>query len=457
MIENKTICAISTPPGQGGIAVIRLSGKESYKIAQQVFMPIRQDKSVSEAQGYTALYGQFKDEEGLFDDGIALFFKEPHSYTGEDVIELSCHGGEAVSLRLLETCIKAGAYMAQPGEFTKRAMLNGKLDLAQAESVMEMISSTSLQGTALAKSGIAGAMAQALNPIKEDILATMAHISAFIDFPDEDVEEPDRQDLQKQLDDLYKALQNLISAYQTGSLVRRGIHAAIVGSPNVGKSTIFNLLAGYDRAIVTSIAGTTRDVVQEHIQVGNVSLILSDTAGMHETEDIVEAEGIKRSYEKIQQAGLVLAVYDSSKPLDDTLVQLAEYCKGKPSLCICNKADLKPAFDKEALTPYFTKVIYISALNDKSVDKISEEINNILKVDHIDPNMMVIANQRQFKNIQQANDYIIEALRDLQEGVTLDAVGFLLENSLQALNDITGENVSQEVIDEVFSRFCVGK
>lgn len=457
MIDNHTICAISTPPGQGGIAVVRLSGAKSYTIANKVFIPFNKNKKVLQAEGYTALYGQFKDEVEIFDDGIALFFKNPHSYTGEDVIELSCHGGEAVSLRLLQACIKTGAYMAQPGEFTKRAMLNGKLDLAQAESVMEMISSTSEQGTALAKAGLAGAMAKAIYPIKQDILAVMAHISAFIDFPDEDVEEPDRADIEKQLYKINERLQDLLTAYQTGSLVRRGIQAAIVGSPNVGKSTIFNLLAGYDRAIVTSIAGTTRDVVQEHVQVGNVSLILADTAGMHETDDIVEAEGIKRSYEKVEQASFIIAVYDSSKPLNKELLQLAEHCKGKPSLCIVNKSDLKPAFSKNELEPFFSEVIYISALDEKVGKTIGEAINRILHITTVDPNMVVIANQRQFLAVQQANNAVIEAVDALNIGITLDAVGFLLQSSVESLNSITGENVSEEVIDEVFARFCVGK
>lgn len=457
MIENNTIAAISTPPGQGGIAVVRISGMNSYKIASKVFVPFHKQKQVENAKGYTALYGQFKDADGLFDEGIALFFRQPHSYTGEDVIELSCHGGEAVSLRLLQACMQAGAHMAQPGEFTKRAMLNGKLDLAQAESVMEMIASTSAQGTALAKAGIAGAMAKAIEPVKQDILATMAHISAFIDFPDEDVEEPNRDVICSELSVAQQKLQQMISAYTAGSLLRRGVQAAIVGSPNVGKSTIFNLLTGYDRAIVTSVAGTTRDVVQEYIQVGNVSLLLADTAGMHETEDIVEAEGIKRSYEKVEQAAFVIAVYDSSKPLDDELLKLAEYCKGKPSLCIVNKADLPSAFDKQQLEPFFTKVVYISALEKDVQSYISQEINKILKVDDIDPNTIVIANQRQFKAVQKANECLLEAIDSIQAGITLDTVGFLLETSVQALNDITGENVSQEVIDEVFSRFCVGK
>lgn len=457
MINMETISAISTPAGQGGIAIVRISGLKAYQIVEHVFEPFDKNKKISNAKGYTASYGHFKDDEGIFDNGVALFFRAPHSYTGEDVVELSCHGGEAVSIRLLNACIKAGSNMAEAGEFTKRALLNGKLDLAQAESVMEMISATSMQGTSLARSGIAGAVARAIEPIKKDLVEVIAHISAFIDFPDEDVEPPDMQNIWLKLVNTQKNLGELLKNYEKGSILRRGVHTAIIGQPNVGKSTLFNLMSGYEKAIVTSVAGTTRDVVEEQILIGNVPLILFDTAGMHDTEDIVEAEGIRKSYEKMEQAGLIIAVFDASSSLPSNWLELAEQCKGKTSLCICNKMDLGLAFDINELTPYFTKVISLSAFDKEARETLQNAIDDILGLAQLNPDLIVISNKRQFHAASQAYQLIEEAIEAIQDEITLDAVGMLLQSAVECLNTMTGENVSELVIDEVFSTFCVGK
>ena len=267
-MQNTTIAAIATAPGAGGIAVVRLSGPESYAVAARVFRPANPNKRVEDAKGYTALFGTFLEGEEAFDEGVALFFRAPHSYTGEDVVELSCHGGSAVARRLVESCIEAGAAPAAPGEYTRRAFLNGKLSLTQAEAVMDIISADGRQGAALANASLGGALAKKIGAEKEALTALQAHLAAWVDFPEEDVPELDEAHLQTVLGGVKDELDNLIQNYDAGAVLREGVDCAIVGRPNAGKSTLLNLLAGFDRAIVTPVAGTTRDVVEQAVRLG---------------------------------------------------------------------------------------------------------------------------------------------------------------------------------------------
>ena len=302
-MQEATIAAIATAPGAGGIAVVRLSGAESYRVAARVFCPANPAKKVEEAKGYTALFGHFTDREEAFDEGVALFFRAPHSYTGEDVVELSCHGGSAVARRLVEACLAAGAQPAAPGEYTRRAFLNGKLGLTQAEAVMDLISADGRQGAALANAALGGALAKRINAQKAQLTALQAHLAAWVDFPEEDVPELDPAHLRTVLGAVREELDGLIRSYDAGAVLREGVDCAIVGRPNAGKSTLLNLLAGFDRAIVTPVAGTTRDVVEQAVQLGDIRLNLFDTAGLRETEDAIEAEGIRRSWKSWKKPG----------------------------------------------------------------------------------------------------------------------------------------------------------
>ena len=293
-MEHSTIAAIATAPGAGGIAVVRLSGPESYAVAAKVFCPANPAKRVEDAKGYTALFGHFMEGEEAFDEGVALFFRAPHSYTGEDVVELSCHGGSAVARRLVESCIAAGAAPAAPGEYTRRAFLNGKLGLTQAEAVMDLISADGRQGAALANASLNGALAKKIGAEKDAMTALQAHLTAWVDFPEEDVPALEDAQLVSTLTAVKGELDTLIRNYDAGAVLREGVDCAIVGRPNAGKSTLLNLLAGFDRAIVTPVAGTTRDVVEQAVRLGDIRLNLFDTAGLWETEDAIEAEGIRR-------------------------------------------------------------------------------------------------------------------------------------------------------------------
>ena len=328
-MQHSTIAAIATAPGAGGIAIVRLSGPESYEVAAKVFRPANPAKKVADAKGYTAMFGAFVEGEEAFDEGVALFFRAPHSYTGEDVVELSCHGGSAVARRLVEACIAAGASPAAPGEYTRRAFLNGKLSLTQAEAVMDIISADGRQGAALANASLNGALARKIAAQKDALTALQAHLAAWVDFPEEDVPELSQSHLCEVLGGVEQELDALIQSYDAGAVLREGVDCAIVGKPNAGKSTLLNLLAGFDRAIVTPVAGTTRDVVEQAVQLGDVRLNLFDTAGLRQTEDEIEAEGIRRSWKKLTRRGLSSPSrrLGSAQPGGS---ELAQRCAGRP-------------------------------------------------------------------------------------------------------------------------------
>ena len=458
-MQNSTIAAIATAPGAGGIAIVRLSGPESYPVAAKVFRPANAKKSVLDAKGYTALFGQFVEGEDAFDEGVALFFRAPHSYTGEDVVELSCHGGSAVARRLVEACIAAGASPAAPGEYTRRAYLNGKLGLTQAEAVMDLISADGRQGAALANALLSGALAKKIAAEKEALTGLQAHLAAWVDFPEEDVPELDDEHLKTVLSSVREELDTLIQNYDAGAVLREGVDCAIVGRPNAGKSTLLNLLAGFDRAIVTPVAGTTRDVVEQAVRLGDVRLNLFDTAGLRETEDAIEAEGIRRSWKKLDEAGLVLAVFDAAQPLTDADLEIARRCQNRPALAILNKEDLADSTENAAQTlqPYFKKVITLCAKEADSLQPLTDAVAELLGTAQLDPGAAQLCSARQLAAATRARDAIAEAMKARQAGFGLDATGICLTDALQALCDLTGEDASDATIEEVFETFCVGK
>ena len=456
-MQETTIAAIATAPGAGGIAVVRLSGAQSYAVAERVFRPANPGKKVAQAKGYTALFGHFVDGGEKFDEGVALFFRAPHSYTGEDVVELSCHGRHAVARRLVEACLAAGAQPAAPGEYTRRAFLNGKLGLTQAEAVMDLISADGRQGAALANAALSGALAKKIDAQKQELTAIQAHLAAWVDFPEEDVPELDDDRLHRVLSGVKAELDGLIRNYQADTILREGVDCAIVGRPNAGKSTLLNLLAGFDRAIVTPVAGTTRDVVEQAVQLGDVRLNLFDTAGLRETEDAIEAEGIRRSWKKLEEAGLILAVFDGSEPPTREDLELAQRCEGRPAIALINKEDKPTRFDPELIAPFFAMVLPVCCQEEGSRRVISAAVARLLGTSQIDAHAASLSGQRQLSAALRARDAVAGALDAAAGGFGLDAVSVCVDDALAALCDLTGENASEAVIEQVFERFCVGK
>ena len=438
-MQHSTIAAIATAPGAGGIAIVRLSGPESYEVAAKVFRPANSAKKVADAKGYTAMFGAFVEGEEAFDEGVALFFRAPHSYTGEDVVELSCHGGSAA-----------------PGEYTRRAFLNGKLSLTQAEAVMDIISADGRQGAALANASLNGALARKIAAQKDALTALQAHLAAWVDFPEEDVPELSQSHLCDVLGGVEQELDALIQSYDAGAVLREGVDCAIVGKPNAGKSTLLNLLAGFDRAIVTPVAGTTRDVVEQAVQLGDVRLNLFDTAGLRQTEDEIEAEGIRRSWKKLDEAGLILAVFDGSERPTREDLELAQRCAGRPAIALVNKEDKPTRFDAELIAPYFAMVLPVCCQEEGARKVIAAAVARLLGTNQIDPHAASLSGQRQLSAATRARDAVAGAL-DAAQGLGLDAVSVCVDDALDALCELTGENASEAVINEVFEKFCVGK
>ena len=463
---SSTICALATPPGAGGIAVVRVSGPEAYAVVEEIFTPCNPAKRIAEAKGYTAMLGHYHLRGEDMDETIALFFRAPHSYTGEDVIELSVHGGNAMAQGLLEALYLAGAAPAGPGEFTRRALENGRMSLTQAEAVMEIISAEGRQGAALAKSALDGALARRIAGIQAALQTLAAHLTAWIDYPEEDVPEVSQAELIATLSEQKDTLDQLIAGYGAGAVLRRGVDCVLLGRPNVGKSTLLNLLAGFDRAIVTPIAGTTRDVLEQAVMLGDtgIRLNLFDTAGVREVGadgDAIEAEGIRRSWRKLGEAGLVLAVFDAAQPLSDDDLELARRCQGRPAIAVLNKQDLAGETDvpRGTLEPYFKKIVPMCARDAVGLQALTDAVAvaDLLGTAQLDPEAAQLCSARQLAAATRARDALAEAIAARQNGFGLDAAAVCLTDALQALFDLTGENASDATIEEVFETFCVGK
>ncbi len=456
-MEQTTIAAISTPHAMGGIGIVRLSGPDARAIAARVFIPKSSRKTLKDVPGYTALYGRVQEDGQELDDAIALVFSAPKSYTGEDVVELSCHGGLYLMQRVLRAVLDAGAVPAQAGEFTKRAFLNGKLSLTQAEGVMDLIASQGEQAARAALSARDGALFQRIEQVKQDLLALSGHLSAWIDFPEEDVPELSEQELSGTLCKSAGELEDLLASYDAGQLMKNGVETAIVGRPNVGKSTLMNLLSGREKSIVTDIPGTTRDIVENSVHLGDVILHLYDTAGIRQTDDPVEQAGVQRAKDKIETAQLILALFDSSQELSEEDRELVCSMQGRPCIAVVNKSDLEQKMDFSYLQEHFENLVSISAYQKTGVEQLTECVHRVLGMINLDTSSGILANERQRDCAKRALDALREAKDAHRMGITLDAVGVEVQSALEALMELTGEQASERVIDEVFSKFCVGK
>lgn len=452
-MSERTIAAISTPSGEGGIAVIRISGSDAISIAEKSFHSFS-GRALSSLGGYSALYGEIIDGDNVIDDAVALVFLEPKSFTGEDTVELSVHGGKLVARDTLRVVLANGANLALPGEFTKRAYLNGKLDLASAESIMEIISAKNETALRISRMAKEGKVSKKIEEIIADLLKLDASISVYSDYPDEEIEGLDTPSFLSALEKTENSLSELLSSYDTGKIIRDGVETSIVGKPNVGKSTLMNLLCRADRSIVTSVAGTTRDVVESTVTLDDITLILSDTAGIHSTDDVVEKAGVERSINRLNSSALVLAVFDISRPIDDDDRELLNIL-GDNAIIILNKNDLKPQFDTSIFDGKQT--VSISAKDNSGIDNLYEIISSVVNKKKIDGDEAILISERQRNCANKAYSSIIEAKNALINGVTIDAVGVCIDDCLSALLELTGKRVTNEVTDEVFKRFCVGK
>lgn len=454
---EKTIAAVSTAPAPGGIGIVRISGEEALAVADQVFRGVS-GKKLSQMRGYTAQLGvAFTPDGERLDDVVALVYRSPKSYTGEDVVELSCHGGLYVTKRLLQLVLDAGASPAGPGEFTRRAFLNGKMDLAQAEAVMGLISASGEQARKAALAGSSGVLSQRIAAIKGELMEQATHLAAWADFPEEDVPEVEESQLLEGIRRGEAALSQLLEGFERGRMYREGLVTVIAGRPNAGKSTLMNLLSGCQRSIVTQYAGTTRDVVEETVMLAGVPLRLADTAGLRDTDDPVESIGVRAARQRLETAQLVLAVFDSSQALEKEDRELMDALEGVPSIAIVNKTDLPSQIAVEEIQARFEKTVFLSAATGEGLEDLEQALSEILDTKEFHPQEGVLFTQRQRADAQTALDSLREGEQALLGGLTLDAVTVCVENALTALSALTGEHVSEEIVDRVFEEFCVGK
>ena len=451
-----TIAAISTAQGQGGIGVIRVSGEDSFTIVDKIFKSVS-GKKIMDIKGYTALFGHIYNNEEVLDEAVVLKYVAPKSFTGENVVEISCHGGMYITKEVLNAVIMSGASLAEPGEFTKRAYLNGKMDLTEAESVMDIISAKSKSAARAALFVKDGALFKKSQQVKQLLLDKAAHLSAWADYPEEDIPEVTEDSIMEAIEESISILEKLLSTYDMGQVVKEGIDTVIAGRPNAGKSTLMNLLVGREKSIVTNIAGTTRDVVEDTVLVGNVMLKLSDTAGIRDTDNEIEKIGVQKTFDKINGAGLVIALFDNNEELNSEDIDLINKIKDMPCIAVINKIDLEDKVDKKYITNNIENVVYISAKQQDNIDELKNMIEKIAGTEDFDPSAGIVANERQKNAIRNAVNSLYEAKESLAMGMTMDAITVSLQETIDYLLELTGEKAGEEIVDSVFHNFCVGK
>lgn len=457
MICEDTIAAISTPLGEGGLAVLRLSGPEAVAIADRCFQPAgRGALRLTEAPSHTLHYGRLHRQGQVVDEVLAAVMRAPRTYTREDVVEFSCHGGWLTARLALETVLAAGARLAHPGEFTRRAFLHGRLDLTQAEAVADVIHARTELALAAAQEQLSGKLAQRIRRLRQELLHTLAHIEAHLDFPEEDLAPDSREQLGERLAAAQRFMQELLRTAREGRLLRQGIRAAIVGRPNVGKSSLLNLLLGHDRAIVSSVAGTTRDTIEETANIRGLPVVFVDTAGLRETADVIEAEGVRRSQEALRRAELVLQVLDVSEPLTAVDQHYLDALSGRPRVVVCNKSDLPAQW---SLPPdYPSPVAPVSCVTGAGLEALKDAIKGLLWQGEVRAEMLeVMINARHQDALRRALEAAENAHRALADNASLECVALDLRIAVNTVGEITGQTATDDLLDTIFSQFCIGK
>lgn len=454
-----TIAAISTAVGIGGIGIIRLSGKDSFEIVKKIYIP-KNKKLFNQIKGYSISYGTININKQTVDEVLVSFFVAPRSYTTENMCEIQCHGGNQVMKKILEALLKNGAVLAEPGEFTKRAFMNGRIDLLQAESVIDVINAKSEREVQAGINQLEGYLSKEISDIKQEILNVMINIEVEIDYPEYEMEETTIKQIKEMLDSIKIKIEKLEKSFDNGKIIKEGIKTAIIGKPNAGKSSLLNKLLKEDRAIVTEFEGTTRDTIEEMVNINGIPLKLVDTAGIRDAKDEVERIGIKKSREMAQNADLIIAIFDGSKYLDKEDYEILSLLEGKNCIILLNKCDLVSklnAKDKQLLK-YTDKIVEISALNGFGIDILEDAITELFNLDKIKfDTEVVITNVRHKTLLSQAINNISNAEDTIIKKMPLDIIAIYIKEILENLGTISGELVSEDIIDEIFSKFCLGK
>ncbi len=453
-----TIASISTAPGIGGIGIIRMSGEKCFEILSKIFYP-KNPYKIEEIKGYTIKYGYIKENEKIIDEVLVSFFKAPHSYTAENMCEINSHGGIVVMREILDICLRNGAELAQPGEFTKRAFLNGRMDLSQAEAVIDIINAKSNREAKEGIKQLEGFLTQEINKIKQRILDIMTNIEVSIDYPEYDVEEMQENEIKDKLTNIKEELEKLEKSFDNGKIIKEGIKTAIIGRPNAGKSSLLNAILKEDRAIVTEYEGTTRDTIEEFVNINGIPLKLIDTAGIRNTENAVEKIGIEKSKKIAKEADLSLVIIDGSKPLEKEDIEILKIVNPNKTIIILNKIDLGLIIkdENEELKDFKNKV-EISALNKEGINELYNKITQMFNLNQINlDNEIIITNERHKNIIKKAINNVEKALDSLNNNMSVDIVAISIKEVLSNLGEITGDEASEEIINEIFARFCLGK
>lgn len=456
----ETIVAISTAMGNGGIGIIRMSGKESFKILERIFKP--KNNKFDDIKGYNIKFGYIVNSETreIIDEVLVSFFKSPKSYTTEDMCEINSHGGIIVQKLILEQCLKNGASLAEPGEFTKRAFLNGRIDLSQAESVIDLINSRTEKEAKASITQLEGNLSKKIEEIRSDLLDIMSDIEATIDYPEYDIEEVTNTRAVKELTNILEKLDILERSFETGKMLKEGIKTIIIGKPNSGKSSLLNLILDEERAIVSDIAGTTRDTIEEYINLKGIPLKLIDTAGIRETKDKIEEIGVNKSIYLVDKADLIISIFDNSKDLEKEDYKILDMIKNKKSIIVLNKIDLgKHILDEnEEILKLNIPIVKMSAKLGDGIEDLYRNIIDIFNMGNIElDNSMVITNVRHKNQIKKAKNDVQQAIDTISQKLPIDIIGIYIKEALIDLGTITGQNVSEDIINEIFSKFCLGK
>ena len=462
MFTDDTIAAISTPLGEGGIGIVRLSGKNSIEIAENIFSSPKK-RTLQNMKSSSIIYGHIHNPSTgeKIDEVLVTVMKSPHSYTKEDVVEINCHGGMITLRKTLELVLRQGARLADPGEFTRRAFINGRIDLSQAEAILDLIRSKTDESRRIAIEQLQGGLSEKITALRDSLMAICVNVEAYIDFPEDEIETASKQDLFLSMKDIGRDIETLLKTYDEAKFFREGLSTAIVGRPNVGKSSLLNALLQKDRAIVTAIPGTTRDVIEEYLNIKGLPLRIMDTAGIRDVKDIAEKEGVRRSLRSIENADLVIAIFDQSEPLRDEDFDVMERIKNKTAIAVLNKCDLPAAFSQESFSSFIrhpSSSLRISATRGDGLEELKEAIfNSCLKDWKEEREGVVVTNLRHKTSIENALESLHRASQALTENQPVEIIAIELRHSLDKLGEIVGAVTTEDILNRIFSDFCIGK